>query len=170
MISPHASFGSSARACRTVASTRSAPRWTESGPGWAATGLFSGIELVGEQIHQQAVVPGPVEVALVLAHDADRPKADACVGPDRPLVVRRGVDRQTVVAAFPDQPPSNGPNRIRAKPAALRGLDQNDVDAGVAVASIGFLVRLDDADHDVLGFDRPDREVVLATGQLRSVP
>ena len=50
-------------------------------------------ELVGEEVHQQVVVPRVVGAALVLAHDADGPEADLAVRADGGRIASAAVDR-----------------------------------------------------------------------------
>ena len=53
-------------------------------------------ELLGEESHEETVVPRAVSAALVTTHDADRTKADVAVGADGRHVVGRGIDDQAV--------------------------------------------------------------------------
>jgi hypothetical protein len=76
-------------------------------------------KLVGEQVHEQPVVPAAVGGALVAAQDADRLEAELRVRPDRALVVGGGVDRQAMVAALLDQVGDDEPQRLGAEPLAL---------------------------------------------------
>src|SRR5215212_7786910 len=73
-------------------------------------------KLVGEQVHQQPVVPAAVGGALIAAQDADRLEPELRVRPDRALVVGGGVDRQTVVAVLLDQVGDHQPERLGAEP------------------------------------------------------
>ena len=93
-------------------------------------------ELVGEQVHQQPVVPRAVAPAFVPPHRPDRSEPDGGVGPDRPLVRGGGIDRQAVVATPLDEPARDRPDRVAAAAAALAGRDDGDVDAGVAVLRV----------------------------------
>ena len=65
--------------------------------------VMSTRDVVGEQIHEQPVVPGAIAAALVLAHHADGLEADLLVAADRAGVARRGVDGHPVVAAVVDE-------------------------------------------------------------------
>src|SRR5207245_2108231 len=88
----------------------------------------SAVELGGEQIHQQSVVPGAVGAALVAAHQADRTEADALVRADR-LCVRRGrVDRDSVVAALLEELAGGEAERLAAQTPSLGGRRQCDVE------------------------------------------
>ena len=82
---------------------------------------------VGEQLHQQAVVPGAVRGSLVLPHDADAREPDRLVAADCPLVGGRRVDRQAMVAAAPRSDGARarrrprGRDRVPARPRRGRG-------------------------------------------------
>jgi hypothetical protein len=100
-------------------------------------GVRSGLaQLVREQVHQQPVMPRPVEIALVATHDPDRPEPDRGVGPDGALVGGGRVDRQAMVAAGLDQPSGDRPDRIGPEAAILRRPREDDVDPGVAIPRI----------------------------------
>ena len=57
----------------------------------------SASQLLGEQVHQQAVAQAAVLATLVGTHDADRPEADRGVGANRALVARVRIDRESVM-------------------------------------------------------------------------
>ena len=92
---------------------------------------------VGEQLHQQPVVPRAVGGSLVLPHDADAHEPDRLVAADRPLVGGRRVDRQAMVAAVLDQMAHEHADGLAAEAASLPGLAEEEVDAGAAVLRVG---------------------------------
>lgn len=106
-------------------------------------------------------MPGAIAGTLVAAHDADGAKADTSVGPDRPLVRGRRVDREAVVPPDVEQPPRDGPHRVGTQAAILAAAREDDVDRRVSVLRLGLFVRLDQADNRAVGLDRPDRDLVL---------
>ena len=102
-------------------------------------------QLVGEEVHEQAVVPRAVGAALVAAQHADLTEAELAVGADRPLVVDGRVDREAVVVALVDQPAGGEPQRRRTDPAALVVGKQRDVDVRVLVVGVELLLLADPA-------------------------
>ena len=68
---------------------------------------------------RRAVVPCTVRTALVRPHDADAAKPDRLIREDRPLVVRRRVDRQPVVASPLDEVSGEGSDGVRADALAV---------------------------------------------------
>ena len=60
-------------------------------------------EVLGEHLHQQAVVPCPIGSALVFAHDTHFPEAHASIRSDRLFVIDGGIDGEPMVPTFLDQ-------------------------------------------------------------------
>src|SRR3954470_1491189 len=87
------------------ASTRSGPRSCRTASRWGSFrpsrrrdcavvvatdrvwGRGRASEVLGEEVHQEAVVPGAVAAALVVPETPDRPEADLLVRSDRALVL-----------------------------------------------------------------------------------
>src|ERR1700754_733237 len=89
--------------------------WSQSRPGRSPRERCDSAQLVVQEIHQQAVVPGAVAAALVAAHDADGAEADALVAADRGRVRDGRVDRDAVMAARAEEPSRDGPDRVGAE-------------------------------------------------------
>jgi hypothetical protein len=106
----------------------------------------------------------------VLAHDPDPPEPGLLVAADRALVLGGRVDHEPVVATVGDEVPRHRPDRVRAEPAAVMGLAEEEVDAGVLVVGVGLLVVLDQPRHLTLGEDREaGHPLVLAARLLADV-
>ena len=77
-----------------------------------------------------------------------------------------------VVAAFVDQPPDNEPDGLRADAATLVGGRHEQVDAGMPIARLELLGRLDEPDHLVArrGEDGERRLVGVGLEQTRPEP
>src|SRR5207248_10668435 len=78
-------------------------------------------ELLGEEVHEQDVVPGAVGAAFGAALDADGAEADLGVRTDRGGVVGGGIDREAVVAVVVDQVPRQRPDRVGTDAAPVHG-------------------------------------------------
>src|SRR5438132_7682229 len=118
-------------------------------------------ELLGEQVHEQDVVPGPVGAAFGAALDSHGPEADLRVRTDGGGVVGGGIDRQPVVAVVVDQVPRQRPDRVGADaPTVHRGVDV-DVHASVAVVGLLLGLPLDPADDAAVELDHVRRRVLL---------
>ncbi len=86
------------------------------------------IQLLGEQVHQQAVVPpAAVSVALVVAKHADGTKSHGGVAPDRRFVVSRGVDREAMMAAVMHEVARQDPHSVSPDAPAVHGGVESDV-------------------------------------------
>jgi hypothetical protein len=91
---------------------------------------------------------------LVTAHHPDHPEPGLLVGPDRPGVRRRRVDRDPVVAPVIDQDPDHPADRLGPDPPAVEVRIEEDVDPGVPVPGLGLLGELDHPGHGPVDQDR----------------
>ena len=105
------------------------------------------LQLVREQVEQQPVLPDPFRVAPVAAKDADTLEPHRFIRADRRLVREGRVDRQPVVPALVDQPPSECPHGVAAEALAVQHRREEEVDVGVlelVFARLGELRQSDD--------------------------
>jgi hypothetical protein len=130
-------------------------------------------DLVGEQLHQQGVVPpSTIGVALGLAHDADGFEADLLVGADGCGVRRRRVDRDAMMAMVVDEMTHDEPHRLGAESTAVQGRIQEQVDLRVAILGLELLVELDQTRDRAIDDDRQPSRSGLISGEalLGGVP
>src|SRR5215211_3024425 len=102
-------------------------------------GCASSARGLGNQLHQQVVVPAAVRPPLVAVQDAHAAEADRGVGADGALVADRRVDGEAVVPAVPDEPSDRGSQRLGPEAPVLVWRREDDVQAGVAVVGLGLL-------------------------------
>ena len=93
-------------------------------------------QLFGQEVHEEAVVPGPVGAALVAAHHADGRKP-TLVYARRPAVLSAaGSMTYAVVALVEEEVTGERADGVGADPPAVhRGIDE-DVDARMAVVGV----------------------------------
>src|SRR3954454_17041381 len=151
------------------ASSSSSPSRSPSASQSMRAGTLQGGELVGQQVHQQPVVPLPVRSALVVAHHPHRLEPDGGIRADRAVVRGGGIDGEAVVPALVDEVRDGQPQRLGAQPFALVDGAQRDVEGGVAVLRIGLLVPLEQAGHLPLHLDRED-DLLIVREQLLPHP
>ena len=106
------------------------------------------LQLVREEVHEEAVVPGAVGGPFVAAHHADGLEAELGVGGDGPAVGGVGIDREAVVTPVVDEVAGEGAEGVEGDAGAVPLGGDGDVDAGRAVVGLLLLVALDDAGDD----------------------
>lgn len=121
-------------------------------------------QLVGEQIHQEAVVPRAVVAPLVAAHHAHRLEARLGVAPDGGRVVGRWVDHQAMVPPLFQQIAAEGANGVGAQAPALRRGVEKKVHPGVAILRVVFFRPLNHADQPPFHLDGQQFDAVV--GQI----
>src|SRR5712671_774899 len=95
-------------------------------------------QLLGEQVHEQPVVPHAVEASFVVSHHPYWSESDLCVAGDRGCVVGRRIDDQPVVAVVVNEVAGQGANGVGAKSAAVERWIEIDVDA--CVPGVGLIL------------------------------
>ena len=88
-------------------------------------------ELVGQQVHQQLILPRAVRRAPRPAQHAGRLEPDLRVGADRALVGGGRVDHEAVVVLVPHELGGEEPDDLRADAAALQVRRDVEVHPGV---------------------------------------
>src|SRR3954449_9092613 len=110
-------------------------------------------EVLGEQVHQEAVVPAAVAAAFVLAQAADGTEADLLIRPDRAVVVGGRVDREAVMTALAHEPVDDGPEGLRTHALVRERRRERDVEAREAVVRIVLLVEAEPAGQLAVDLD-----------------
>lgn len=143
------------------------PFTRRSGGGWPLR-ASSVVQLLGEQVHEQPVVPpGAVGVTLVAAQHTDGTEADCCVAPDRGRVVRRGIDREAVMAAVLYEVARQDPNSVSADTLTVHGGVEEDVYRRVPVHGVLLFVVLDQSAHRFVKQDGERCHGRVVEGPLR---
>ena len=127
------------------------------------------LQLVGQQVEQQPVLPDALGIAPVAAEDTDPLEPDRLVGADRRLVRECGIDRQPMMVALVDQPTGERPHGVAAEAAAVQRRGQEEVDVGVLELVLARLGELRQPDHLALVLDRERGRVVPAFGLVEQV-
>src|SRR5918996_3310706 len=89
------------------------------------------LQVVLEQVHQQAVLPCSGCTALVVAHHAHRLETDAGERLDRAVVVDRGIHGDAMMAAVVDEMADQRPYCVGGEPLTMFGGIEEQVEAGV---------------------------------------
>jgi hypothetical protein len=122
------------------------------------------LDLVRQQVEQQAVLPDALRVAPVAAKDPNPLEPDRFVRADRRLVRDGGVDRQPVVPALIDQPAGKCPHGVAAEAAAVQRRREEEVDVRVLELVLARLGELRQSDDLAVVLDRERGRVVAALG------
>src|SRR3954465_701569 len=156
------------RASRPASS--SSPSRSPSASQSMAGGTLQGGELVGEQVHQQAVAPVAARRPLVAPQHTHRLEADGGVGADGALVAHGGVDREAVVAAHLDQVADREAPRLGAEAQALVRGAEREGEGGMAVLGVGLLIELEQPGDLTADLDGEHRVLSPLMEQLRPHP
>jgi hypothetical protein len=114
-----------------------------------------GVQVFGEQVHQQTILPFTgLRAALVGTHHADRLEANLSVATDGRRVVRERIDDDTMMSKIANEMDGERADGISTNSLMLPRLTDEDVDAGVTVLRFCFLGRLDETDHGSGEHDR----------------
>src|SRR5829696_8225657 len=116
-------------------------------------------QLVREDVHEKAVVEGPVGTALVQAHDPDRLETHGLVGPNRAGVRRGRVDHEPVVATLLEEMACEESQGLAAQALVLALGGEEEVHPRVPIVRRVLLVVADDTDEHAVGFDREARHL-----------
>jgi hypothetical protein len=116
-------------------------------------------EVLGEEVHEEGVVPVAVGSPFVLAHSADRLEADLGVAADRCGVVGGGVDADAMVIAHTEQVIGEGADGVGSDALPVHIGAQVDIHRGVPVVGFGFFGPLNAADN--LTVEQDDKQVEI---------
>jgi hypothetical protein len=128
--------------------------------------LGSALEVLREQLHEHAIVPGPVGSSFVLAHDPHAAEADLFVGTDRLGVLDRRVDDDPMVAPLLEKGSCQNPDHLAGKAASPEGPAQEEIEARVPILGIVILLELDRSNYLASMLDGENRHVFPRLDEL----
>ena len=104
-------------------------------------------ELVGKEVHEQAVVERTIRATFVATHDSDRPESHLGVTANGCDVVRRWIDYKSMEATSGDEKPTQRTHGVGSKAPSVKRRVEEYVNARVGVVSVVAGRPLNCTDH-----------------------
>jgi hypothetical protein len=121
-------------------------------------------ELLGKEVHEQAIVEPAVRSELVAPHHTDRLEAHLLVRAYGSDIVGGWVDHKPVVTKVINEVAGERTDRIRAETLARLRWIEIDIDSGVPVHRFFLLIPLDRTNHSAVVLDCKGLGQVLSHG------
>lgn len=134
--------------------------------GLEASVSSGGPDLLGQQLHQQCVVPSfPIGIALGLAHDANGFESDLLIGAYRRDVRLRGVDHDAMVTTLINEVTREQPDRFAAETATVQSRIEVEIDPCMTILGLRLFMELDQARDRAIHEDRQPSGLGLIPGK-----